>query len=277
MPARAAELLASLVGQTPWRLRMNLRRLEPADWLWVTEHHANEIKEKRRLLAAGAEIKARAPDAPETEAAIQETINLIRTFLRTHHPGLSPPADADDPLVSAGLLVQEDLCWLAPGPDGYRLVAAFVAFPAGWRLADKIGRPLPAIHAPVPGLEQAIGRPLARVFDTLDPERPVWRANWSLADDPTLHQPRRSRAAAVEALYLRVERQTLRRLPRTGQVLFTIHTLVEPLAQVARTPATARALLEQIDLMPPAMRAYKDVDALRSAAAADLDVPLGAA
>ncbi|MEZ5865467.1 MAG: DUF3445 domain-containing protein [Geminicoccaceae bacterium] len=45
-------------------------------------------------------------------------------------------------------------------PEGYRLVGAFVAFPSRWSLAEKIGRPMPAIHAPVPGLEAAIGGPV---------------------------------------------------------------------------------------------------------------------
>jgi hypothetical protein len=244
---------------------MGLARLDPARWLLATEHYAAEIAEKRRLLAAGADI---ARCLPEAEPAVRETLDLIAAHLERHHPEPPPAPPETAPLHRAGLWVQEDLCWLSPGADGYRLVAAFLAFPARWRLADKIGRPLGAIHAPVPGFAERLLAPTERIFEGLEVERPLERANWSLVDDPALHQPQAKpeRAAPVVTaesagarLFVRVERQTLRRLPATGDVLFTIHTFVEPLAAVASEPATAAALRSSLRDMPEAMLAYKNL------------------
>ena len=56
------------------------------------------------------------------------------------------------------------------------------------------------------------------------------RANVLWHGLPTLHQPRREGEpkphAAQSDGYLRSERQCLLRLPRTGAVVFTIHTCV---------------------------------------------------
>ncbi len=270
MRVLASEVMPRVFEEGPYKLKMGLSRLDPAEWLWVSEHRAAELAHKRRLLDEGADIVRR---LPEGEAAVAETAELVRRYLEAHHPEL-PRAREDDPLRRTGLSVQEDFCWLADGPEGHRLVAAFVAFPARWRLADKIGRPLGAIHAPVPGYAERLAASTERMFTNLDVDRPVQRANWSLVDDPDLHQPaakerwRRIALTAEDAgehLHLRVERQTLRRLPETGVVLFTIHTFVAPLAEVAADPRTAAALRARLGEMPDAMLAYKNLAAARPA------------
>lgn len=86
---------------------------------------------------------------------------------------------------------------------------------------------------------------------------------------------RRERAAVVaeragEQLWLRVERQTLRRLPRSGDVLFTIRTYVEPLGAALDAPA-AHALAARIREMPPATAQYKGIEPIRAPLLAYLD------
>ncbi len=268
---RSRDVMPEVFRTGPYRLAMGLGRLELADWLWVTEHYAREIAEKRRLLEQGAEIVGELPAAAD---AVAEMLGLIEDHLARHHPSLLPGPAETAPLVRAGLLVQEDLCLMAPGTEGYRLVAAFLAFPARWRLADKLGRPMRAIHEPVPGFAERLGTTADRFFASLQVDRPVWRANWSVLDDPVLHQPEAKRRYhrieatpenAPERLWVRVERQTLRRLPRTGAVLFTIHTFVRPLGDVAADPEAALALADRLDEMPEAMLAYKNMATMRPA------------
>jgi hypothetical protein len=76
---------------------------------------------------------------------------------------------------------------------------------------------------------------------------------------------------AGEALFVRVERQTLSRLPRTGAILFTIHTRSRPLAAVAGEPGRARRLLDAVRTMPPEMARYKGIAPLRDALAGYLE------
>jgi len=261
----------------PWRFAMGLHALDPADWLVVTDHYPAEIAEKRRLWSAGADIYRLLPEGTEAAAELGA---VLEPHLARHQPAIVSDPAIDAPMVRLGLALQEDLCLMLEGPDGYRLVGAFVAFPARWNLAEKIGRPISAIHAPVPGLEPAIGRPISLFFERLVVGHPVWRANWSIIDDPALHQPsaafRRTstvvnRDEVGERLWLRVERQTLTRLPETGAVLFTILTFIIPLAAIAARPDLGPKLAARVRELPPPMLIYKNLAANREAVVACLE------
>jgi hypothetical protein len=217
-----------------------------------------------------------------------ETLRLLLEHLLRHFPDayadeggqvvnratqerFAPAAFADRPLELAGRLVQEDLCLMQESKAGYRLVAAVLCFPSRWRLSDKLGQPLDAIHEPVPGFDQRLATPVGRFFARLEPGRPVWRVNWSLIDTPELFLPPEHRTRtcnltseeAGERLWLRVERQTLRRLPVSGDVLFTIRTHVERLADALDGPDSASALAARIREMPDAIARYKSIAPVR--------------
>ncbi len=272
-----------------WRLAMGLKALDLEDWIEIDDGFAGQLAERRALLEerrdqvclalpesliGQAEVLALLLDHlparfPETYRRSAEAIENLVTGERF---ALDLPAWRHAPLELAGRLVQEDLCLLRRSERGYRLIAGVLCFPSHWRLADKLGRPLDLIHAPVPGFAGQLAATVDRFFDNLQVERPVWRANWSLVDTPELflppeHRLQRKRVAAEHAgeqVWLRVERQTLRRLPRTRDVLFTIRTYVEPLASVIDTPATARALAARLTELPDAMAAYKGIAPIRA-------------
>ncbi|HEX2528243.1 MAG TPA: DUF3445 domain-containing protein [Geminicoccus sp.] len=261
----------------PWKLSMGLRRLELADWLCIDRHHAAQMRQRAALVT---ERRAEVIGClPGSEAGCQEILDLLTAFLPARYPerwrmdgrfmvdrvedrqiGL----DSDLPLVTAGLLVQEDLCLMRKGTDGYVLAAAMLCFPSHWRLADKLGLPMAGIHQPVPGFADRLGPTADRFMATLDPDRPVWRANWTVAETDELFLPghRAQRTFATDRtigaqLFLRIERQTLRRLPRSGDVLFTIHTSVRPLQDAIVLPVHAQALASRIREMSDGMSRYK--------------------
>ena len=274
---------------------VGLNALDPADWLWPDERYEAEIGEREALLRERpGEVLALLPEA---EDAAHELLALVAGFLIEHHPDrfrrgegservlVGPGGRAVDladpnPLRAAGRLVQEDLCLLQTARDGgsYRLTGAILCFPAHWRLRDKLGLPLAAIHDPVPGFAQRLAAPVDRIFAAIAAERSVWRANWSVVEDEVLHHPHARRPVpdlaadnAGEKLWLRVERQTLRRLPATRAVVFTIRTLVRPLGEIAAEPTAARALAARVRELDPAAAAYKGLSALAPALLAWLD------
>ncbi|MDX6750241.1 DUF3445 domain-containing protein [Geminicoccaceae bacterium 1502E] len=268
----------------PWRMAMGLRRLDPAEWLVADGQEAAELAEKRRLYAERPdEVLALLPEGQDGAA---ELLRLLAAHLAERRSagfaledevlvvrasGERVPLDAPDPLARAGLLVQEDLCLMArQRGGGYALVGASLCFPMRWRLADKVGRAMAGIHEPVPGFAERLGGPADRFFAALEPDRPVWRANWSLTDDPRLFQPdTRTRPMALgeadagQDLWLRVERQTLRRLPQSGQVVFTIRTFRQRLEEAAGEPQVAAALAARIREMPEPMLRYKNLLGVR--------------
>jgi hypothetical protein len=178
------------------------------------------------------------------------------------------------PIDAAARLVQEDLCLMLNDGDSWVLGAASVCFPSRWDLAGKLGQDLAGIHRPVPGYAETLGQPTESFFDRLRPERPVWRLNWTLIDDPALHQPDpaartpapptdRTVSGEGPALWLRVERQTLRRLERTAAVIFTIRTYVSALDDLLQAhPEVVSALLATLPTVPAATVAYKGWDGL---------------
>jgi hypothetical protein len=268
----------------PYRLAMGLHALELGEWLEPGPDALHQMAERRRLLAERpAEVSAA---LPESAPAQQELFALVREHLPRRFPdrwqqagaklvdlatGERFPAEPAEPLTTLGRMVQEDFCLLQAGPAGYRLTAAVLCFPAHWRLADKLGRPLDVIHEPVPGFDVRLARPVDRFFASLQAPRPVWRVNWSLVDTPELFRPPEHRARpksidaarAGEPMWLRVERQTLRRLPACGDVVFGIRTYVEPLGDVTADPEVARALAMRVREMPPDMATYKGIASIR--------------
>ena len=135
------------------------------------------------------------------------------------------PITTGAPLHTLGHLVQEDICLLQKHNDEHVLTSAVLCFPAGWQLAEKINRPLVAIHAPVDEYDANVARRVQRLFDGVQVGRPLWRFNKLRYADPDLHQPYK-RADADDMPYTRSERQCVIRMPQTDTVVFTIHTHV---------------------------------------------------
>lgn len=231
-------------------LRMRTRQLGDRPWLLVDEDRAAQLRLKRYLLARhGRDVF----DAlPGCEAAGAEVLQLVVDEL----PESSPPPDGRlHPLDAAGRLVQEDLCVLRHRAQRWHLDAASLCFPSRWRLADKLGHPMTDVHSPVTGYATTLGPRVDRFLDRLGPT-PVWRRNWFVHPDPSLHQPTVPPGGdptipeheCLHALWLRSERQTLRRLEATGDVLFTIRvqrcSIGELVARTTGRPELARYLAE---------------------------------
>jgi hypothetical protein len=234
-----------------------------------------------------------------SQLAQQEVLDLIIDYMNTFHSELvridgdkifidgikrnfSRKEFAEMPLNLAGRIVQEDLCLMAPGDTGYTLEAASLCFPSRWRLIDKIGKRMVDIHSPVPDYENKLARPVDRYFDKLDINKPVWRVNWSLTDDPDLYQPIRKTSTdyarsinsknAGDLIFLRCERQTLRRLPNTGWILFSIKTYVDKVSALVCQPEALVDLAHSVKNMSADMQQYKNIAPYRKQLLEYLDV-----
>ena len=146
----------------------------------------------------------------------------------TRPDGITVTPDPHDPLASLGNLVQEDFCLLEKRGDEHVLTGAILCFPASWTLSEKFLKPLGVIHRPVAPYDGDMARRVQRMFDAIRPEQPLWRANALFYDDPTLFAPlaeaQPHAAPSPDARYLRSERQSLVRLPKSRAVVFSIHT-----------------------------------------------------
>lgn len=279
----AMRLTPPLDGTAPL-FRIGTRPLDPADWLEPDEQLGIQLAEKTRLLRERmAEVFA---EEPGSRAAQTELFDRLAAYLPARFPELWTPEhgairiqptgdrivlDAGDPpLLRAARLVQDDLLLLERSDEGWRLTAGSLCFPSSWVLAEKMGLVLDAIHAPVPdfgpGTRQA--QIMARMFDALRPETPMIRWNFSLYGDDRLFHPdvlgpgeaRFGTGPRAEPVFLRVERQTLSKLPLTGAIAFSIRISLDPLTRLERHPEGARIAAElagQIEALTPDQLAYK--------------------
>lgn len=246
-----------LAAGPPW-LAMSTRNLDLADWLLVDDDRERDLVQKAELLAERhAEVFA-AVDSPAVADASREVLGLVRDAMGgRHRPPMPPNLHALD---EAGRLVQEDLCLIVERDGGPHLDAASLCFPSYWRLSDKLGRPMADVHGPVAHYNDELAGKVDTFLQRLRPERPVWRRNWSIHDDPSYFLPDPTPpldAHPPSGLHLRSERQTLRRLIRADVVLFTIRTQQVPLSVLGERPDVAHRLADAITSWSAAMASYK--------------------
>lgn len=254
-----APILQTRLSFAPWHTPQGHRLpgtgpCATAEWLRVDEAYAAQMALRDRLLADRTARVARA--LPGTRSDLQALLDMVLDWAAgqggfavapgavTRPDGVSVPIDRDRPLATLGRLVQQDLCLMQRDGARHRLAAAVLCFPASWALEDKLGRPLVDIHAPVADYDAGVAARVQRLFDALRPDVVLARCNCLPYADPALHQPRREsdRRARPQgpAPFVRLERQTLRRLPVGDAVVFAIHTAV--LARDTLSPADRAAL-----------------------------------
>lgn len=270
--------------------RIGLKPLELTDWIAVDDLLPAYLGEKQRLAAERFDDVFVAETG--TEAAQAELLAVLVEHLTERYPETYRRLDRaieivpagrlvrldDDaaPLWGAAQLVQDDLVLMRKGEAGWRLAAGSLCFPSSWSLREKFGLVMHEVHGPVPGFATGTRNAelIARMFDNIRPSNAVIRWNWSIYGDAELHHPesanpvRRRFGAGVRAenAFLRVERQTLRKLPVSGDIVFAIGIHVDPVEALVRHGDGARiaaTLAEQVAGLDAEQLAYKGLVAER--------------
>jgi len=185
----------------PFRLSLGLRELDPANWIEAGSDLVKQLKQRNELLDTKRSVVfqevAGYKDAALTYArAIKDNLSKFHSDYAvtddqiTHKPtGISVNLLDDHPFVQLARVITEDLCLLSHENSTWKLVAGVVIFPSRWKLLEKIGKNIDAIHEPVPGYAGALQPLMVDTFNKIKPERPVWRRNWSLHETEELHEP----------------------------------------------------------------------------------------
>lgn len=195
--------------------------------------------------------------------------------------------EAENAMKIAASLVQDDLAIMVEGSDDrYYFQGGAICVAGNWRLRDKIGLAMEDIHVTVPQYREKLHVSLTRFFRRLPVDKPVIRNNYSiqivpptyngdglvdpeeLAWSSVLNGPetefehrhgRQTEPPLVtpETLRLRTERQTLRRLPLSGAIIFGIRTYVIAVETLAKEPAVPGRMASAVRGWPESVRAYK--------------------
>jgi len=254
VPRRTPPYLPFLEG--PPVIAPALKPLSLEHWLMPDTEADAWLLDKRTLMAE------RAYDTvlgDVDSAACRELLSMVGEATGARSSETWPNA-----LATAGALVSDDLCVLEDMGDGWTLMAGVVAAPTFWRLEDQIGRSLGGLHSPVPGGDPELASRINRIFDGLQPARVLERFNWTVQVSGELFTMRRPSAdgAQPEDLHLRVERQTIRKLPETGAICFTIRVCVDPLMHLLADPDVRETFEDSWIGADREIRAYKGWDDL---------------
>ncbi|KAI0869444.1 hypothetical protein GGS24DRAFT_478738 [Hypoxylon argillaceum] len=220
------------------------------------------------------ELIERFPDSvlgakPDAHAAVREIYSwLTSTYLPSRYPTmfqlikevgipksirnladgvvypLEPPESMVEALGNIGSMVDEDLLFMLPSPDGdgYMLSAFVNCFANGSSTRDRLHKKLRDIHGLVPGYKNRLAKRVDQWFDNLEVGKIVKRSNWAITDDdrmfvPEGHVPFANASEAKgnvdsSKLYVRSERQTLRRLQHSGAIVFSLRTYIYPIETI---------------------------------------------
>ncbi|KAI9712310.1 MAG: hypothetical protein M1820_001523 [Bogoriella megaspora] len=251
-----------------YNINMGLRQMEWDEWIEVDNHYPRFHQDKAwRIEERGPKCCRTAPEA--YDAAV-ELLEELCSYLPQRYPSMFRATDVgmdnlltresfniierplkEDPMQMAARTIQDDLAIMIEKPDGqYYLLAGAILLAGFWRLSDKWGMPLSEIHTSgdVPQFREKLEKGMMNFFRRVKPENPVLRNNyfiqvddelaWSSSigseDEEGIGWFTAEKNKAVQHHYFRSERQSLRRLPRSGGVVFTIRTYFHPMTDICQ-------------------------------------------
>ncbi|KAK9369888.1 hypothetical protein V1509DRAFT_617833 [Lipomyces kononenkoae] len=276
-----------------YHVTMGIRNMNWEEWIELDNEFLKYHKRKCERLAERREKLVKT--APEAFDAAIELLEEFREWLPARYPTLfkrtdvgidnlvtgesfnimeRPLKDNVDPMEIAAKLVQDDLAIMIPGEDGqYYLKSASVLLAGFWRVTDKFGMPLSEIHTSgdVPQFKEKLQMSMERFFVRMRADKPVVRNNyflqtdddlgWSSAigpeDSDDIGWDAAEYATDINKMHFRSERQSLRRLPKSGGVVFTIRTYFAPITEIAKEPYVPGRLADGIRAWSDDVARYK--------------------
>ena len=263
-------------------VKIGLTPISESKWLEIDNKFEEEIRLKKKLLKTNRNDVLQITQGSEDKQ--NEILESIVSYLQKFHSDIFKVTKDSvyiestndlyklnqfkNPIELASLLVQEDLVMMSPKEDKFYLEAASLSAPSHWSLTEKFSKSLMDLHHGVPGYKEDIGQRVDEIFNRLPTERILERFNWSIYDDPKLFQPVHSKPfvefkeSKLNKLFLRVERQTIRKLPTYGTVLFTIRVYVDPIESILNDEHTLTSLKMAVENLSEPMKKYKSIDQL---------------
>ncbi|GAA5872301.1 hypothetical protein JCM1840_004120 [Sporobolomyces johnsonii] len=191
-----------------------------------------------------------------------------------------------NPMRVAGLLLQDDLAVMVEDEQGhYRLRAGSICTAGFWRLQDKVGLTLDDIHfkGAVPNYAEKYQKSMNRFFSNLREDKLVERNNYFFQVDDGLSWSTQTNgtekifdqynkcaqagmlektdgavkptpATDIRQVHFRCERQSVRRLPKTRAILFTVRTYLVPVVDLADEPGVPGRMASGIRSWPQGER-----------------------
>ncbi|CAI7600594.1 unnamed protein product [Penicillium viridicatum] len=259
-------------GRERYRVMMDIRKLDAQNWLTLDKNYMDEHRVRTQLLHEKREEVLHC--LPESINPCQEALEEVSDFLCERFPNMFEMSIQDgrkivdnrmtgdkftvsgrdanegltEALEAAVRLTMEDLSILMMNEEGeFYLAASASLFPTGWTVNQRIGWTISQLHGPVPLWHQQVANSVSKFLARLTPTSPMERSNFFVeVKGPNenlteiLYRPgslceKELTSPLPSDILIRRERQTFRRLPRTGAIVFGVKTYLTPLDELPMT------------------------------------------
>ncbi|KAA8651581.1 heme-dependent oxidative N-demethylase family protein [Aspergillus tanneri] len=244
---------------------MDVRKLDVQNWLTIDKNYMDEHQIRGQLLQQ--EKNKVLQCLPESYEACLEALEEVVDFLCQRFSNMFERKKSGDestvynkmtgetfvfggqnrdvdPLEIAVRLTMEDLSILMKNADDeYYLAASASLFPVGWTVQERIGWTISRLHNPVPLWHQQVANSVSKFLTRLTPSSPMERSNYFVEvkrpDEDLfeiLYRPttlsEENQDPSPQDIVIRRERQTFRRLLRTGAIVFGVKTFLTTLEEL---------------------------------------------
>ncbi|KAJ5462830.1 hypothetical protein N7475_007774 [Penicillium sp. IBT 31633x] len=264
---------------------MSLAKLETDWWIELENTYKSRIAQRKDLYAKnGRQVL---DVMPGSELACKELMEMVLQFICARYPqyftlvdkrvlknkilGTEQDVTAKPPLEVLLDNVPEDFAiMLRDHRTGfYFLRAAVICSALGWNVASKIGKQLHEIHEPIPDYKEKMQFSMDRFFTKMPTEKPIQRGSWGLEIGQPLYMPpgdphsllRLSQRddLTIDECHLRVDWQTLRRLPLSGAIVFNFKGLFTPISEFRDEPGVPGLVMKVVTEGKKNLMDYKSV------------------
>ncbi|CAE6435103.1 hypothetical protein ACGC1H_002847 [Rhizoctonia solani] len=265
----------------PYYQTMAHQPLSPNNWIELSASYRWYLAEKKRVIEEQG--KKVIDSLPENDAACGELLELVVEFMTTRYPTLFDrllvtqdnkeldgiyshvtgeryqwvrgcPPEGVEGLGIVSRLTENDFLMARERDDGHiYFVGGLVAFPGFYLLSEKIGKSMHDVHLPVPQFNQKLLVSVERTLKRMDPNAPFERSSWEIVDDKNLffhniaQLPEEGKCTTSPGdLYLRIDRQAFRKLPRSKAIIFAVHPIIKKMRDIREDSPLVPALLAKI-------------------------------
>ncbi|KAE8364566.1 hypothetical protein BDV27DRAFT_112469 [Aspergillus caelatus] len=241
---------------------MSLTKLETDWWIELENTYKQRIAQRKDLYARHGD--AVLGWLPGSELACKELMEMVLQFICARYPqyfslvdsrilqnrilGVEQDIRSKHPLEvlldnvpeDFGLMLRDDTT------GNYFLRAGVICSALGWNVGTKIGLQLHHIHGSVPDYREKMQFSMDRFFTKMPTDKPIQRGSWGLEVGQPLYMPKgdpheklrlnQDPNLQLEDCYLRVDWQTLRRLPLSGAIVFNFKALFTPVTEFRDEP-----------------------------------------
>ena len=276
----------------PYHQTMSIFKLDVNHWLDMDKYYYDYIKEKERIRHTYG------PDnfgwLPGSELACRELMDTVKEHMLLRYPLLFTTKDKGEhvtneltgeildfseplkehPLIYVSKMAKEDFYIVLKGEDGvHRLMAAAVPFPGGsFGIKYKLGKTLDVIHTEVPYYKEKLKPSMEKWFARMKAPDMVERASWYISWDHKLllinvyalkEGDKVQSDVQPTEFNVRVERQTLRRLPKSQAIIFTNHPVFYSIEEMKDEPLVPSLIRKIIYEAPEGICKYKNFASFR--------------